>query len=250
MQTLESIKRQTYVNYELVFIDNSSTDNTLEILNLFLDKNKEIVNTVIKNKKNIGFIRSLELGLESVNGDFIARIDADDYWTENHLDSIMYKFINDSSLVLVGANALFVNCHNKIIGKSKYCLNNNSIVKGMMKDNVFIHSSVVFKKKVYYLTSGYDVDYKEGSQLISDYNLWFELMKFGGVSNIRERTVFYRVLESSLSRNINVIINYQARLFVMRNVYNYFKMNWIYSMFQRNKVILMIFLLKLKKSVQ
>ena len=162
----------------------------------------------------------------------------------------MNKFLKDSSLVLVGANAIFVNSNNNIVGKSSYCLNNRSIIKGMMKDNVFIHSSVVFKKKVYYLTSGYNVNYKEGAQLIADYNLWFELMKFGAAENIKERTVFYRVLESSLSRNVDGIINYQARLYVMRNVYDYFRRDFIYSIFHRNKVNLIVLMLKFKKALR
>lgn len=252
LQTLESIKRQTYVNYEIVFIDDASNDRTLETFSLFIDKNEEIVNTVIKNEMNLGFIRSLELGLENANGDFIARIDADDYWTSNHLESIMDKFSANNKLILVGTNCFFVNKLNVTVGKSKYYLTNKEIIKGMMKDNVFIHSSVIFKRSAYNLTSGYRAPYeeREGREHIADYNLWFELMKFGEVSNIKERTVFYRVLESSLSRNLNIIVNYQARLFVMRNVFNYYKTNWIYSMFQRNKVNLLIFVLKLKNIVK
>ena len=71
---VDSILNQTFQDFEFLIIDDASTDNTNKILYAYNDKRIQR----IKNKKNIGLTKSLNIGLMAANGNYIARIDADD----------------------------------------------------------------------------------------------------------------------------------------------------------------------------
>ncbi len=238
LQTLNSIKNQTYKDFELIFIDDGSKDGSLKIAEDFFKK-KEI-NMKIIHRENKGFLYSLIEGIYNSNGNYIARIDADDIWEYNHLYLILKEFKKNGSLVLCGSNAIFVNNVNKIVGKTNLPLKDSEIRKYMLRDNPFIHSSVVFKKEVYNKTCGYLIN-EECAKLISDYNLFFELSKKGQCMNIAEYTVLYRILDNSMSRNIDKCINYNARLKIMKKVFMFYKKKFLYYFINSFKVKIKIF---------
>ncbi len=80
--SLKSIVKQTYTNWELIAINDHSSDRSLSILNEFADKNPKII---IKENKGQGIIHALRLGLENSKGKFITRMDADDIMSKNKL---------------------------------------------------------------------------------------------------------------------------------------------------------------------
>ena len=94
-QSVESILNQTYENFEFVIIDDGSTDNSYSILKQYASQYSQIV--LIKNEKNLGLTKSLNLGLKIAKGKYIGRQDADDVshperlereieFLEDHLD--------------------------------------------------------------------------------------------------------------------------------------------------------------------
>jgi glycosyltransferase involved in cell wall biosynthesis len=237
--TLESIVKQTFLNFELIIIDDGSIDASLEIM-----KNIQALSTCsikIISRENKGFLYSLDEGIKSSIGRYIARIDHDDVWNNNHLECIMKAFNDDKNLVLVGSNAILINENGEEIGRTQQQVSEKIIIKNMLKDSPFIHSSVVFSRKVYDLTPGYLIGTDEGSRHIADYNLWFELSKQGKCKNIIDYTVLYRVLEDSMSRQMDKCINYRARLSVMKDVYKHYKKFHFYYYFQTLKVGLRVF---------
>ena len=72
--TIESILNQTYENFELLILDDFSTDNSIEIIKSFDDKRIRL----FKNKKNEGYIKGLNFLIQNSRGDYIARNDQDD----------------------------------------------------------------------------------------------------------------------------------------------------------------------------
>lgn len=237
--TLDSIANQLYKDFELIFIDDGSQDASLKIAKEFLSKSS--INMKIITRENKGFLKSLDEGIKNSNGDYIARIDADDMWEQDHLELIMREFENNMSLVLVGSNAKYINENMEDIGMSDQANSNNAVMKYMLQDSPFIHSSVVFKKEAYKKTSGYLIGEDDGSKHIADYNLWFELSKYGQCINISNQTVLYRILENSMSRQMDRCINYSARLSVMQKVYRFHKKFYFYFFLQNIKVKLRIF---------
>jgi len=233
--TLNSILNQTYQNFELICINDGSKDNTLDILNNYY-KNSQITMKII-SRENKGFLKSLDEGIRISSGEFIARIDSDDIWKPDHLEKIIDEFNTNNKLVLCGSNAEYIDINNNIIGVSNQPTN---IIKYLMKDSPYIHSSVVFKSSIYIKTSGYLIGDDEGSKHIADYNLWLELSKFGECINLRDQTLKYRILDNSMSRTINRCVNYKSRLLVMKKTYKFYKKFHFFYFFNYIKVSIRI----------
>lgn len=102
--SLKSILNQDYQNLEIICINDGSTDNTLAILNFHKKTDDRIV--IINNQTNLGLIESLNKSLSYINGEYFARMDADDYSPQNRISTQM-KFLlsnNQYDLVSTGYN--------------------------------------------------------------------------------------------------------------------------------------------------
>jgi glycosyltransferase involved in cell wall biosynthesis len=159
-----SIKKQSYRNWKLIIIDDFSNDKTFQIAQKY--KSKKII--VLKNKKNLGLTKTLNKIIANINTKYIARMDGDDESLPKRLEK-QIKFLNKNPDVsLLGCNANYFNYRKKFITKSKLPLSDLQIKKLIIRKNVFIHSSVIFKKKFYRTLKGYD-NYFLNAQ---DYDLW------------------------------------------------------------------------------
>ena len=97
-KSIDSILNQTYNNYEIIVVNDGSTDNTINLI----EKNSKIK---IINQKNLGVSSARNTGIENAKGDFIAFIDADDYIEKNYLEefnNIIEKYNPD--LIICGIN--------------------------------------------------------------------------------------------------------------------------------------------------
>lgn len=84
-KSIESVFKQSYKDWELIVIDDASTDNTQEIVGSLIKKEKRIV--LLANKKNIGCPLAREMGIKASNGRWIAFLDADDLWLPKKLET-------------------------------------------------------------------------------------------------------------------------------------------------------------------
>ena len=89
-KTIKSILEQTYNNYELILIDNGSTDNSAEICKKYQEKDKR-VKFYIQSKKGVSNARNM--GIEKATGEFICFVDSDDYIEKDMLNSYMDIYI-------------------------------------------------------------------------------------------------------------------------------------------------------------
>lgn len=83
-ETLNSVLQQTFTNYEIILVNDGSTDNSLEVLSNFEDSKIKIY-----SQENKGASAARNLGIEKSKGEFIAFLDADDYWFPNHLEELV-----------------------------------------------------------------------------------------------------------------------------------------------------------------
>ena len=96
-KTLDSIINQDFDSYEIIVVDDGSTDNSLEIINQTLEKT-EVPHKVI-HQENAGVSVARNVGIDASTGDYLVFIDADDHVTSNHL-STLYNGESDFSLIL------------------------------------------------------------------------------------------------------------------------------------------------------
>lgn len=96
-ETIESVLKQTYSNWEMIIVDDGSKDNSSAIINEYVKKNNKI--KLIK-QENKGCASARNNGIRNANGRYIALLDADDVWNSNFLEE-QIKFIKEKNAVCV-----------------------------------------------------------------------------------------------------------------------------------------------------
>ncbi len=180
---LESVNKQTYQPEKIVVVDDGSSDNTS---NLLYELKKIYINLeVISLPTNSGIVNALRTGVEYVDTNWVARLDADDLWCENHLELLVENINADSEIVLC-ANRSLACKDNKV-----FC--NSTLLKKLVLDNPFIHSATAFKYDTYLLSGGYNAEKFE------DYGLWIRMLKYGKGFISANKTVNHIKSSGSLS---------------------------------------------------
>lgn len=204
-ETLSSINRQTLPNFEVIFVNDGSTDNSLDIFKTF--KWRKGIDVTIIDQKNKGFLVSLLRGMKRCNGDIVARCDADDVWHISHLQRGVQALVEDENLVLVGSRARLIDKEGSVTGMSLRVTNPR---KYLLKDNPFIHSSVLFRREAYdILSHGYDSNILL-KEHFADYILFVRLSAIGSISIFEDPSLDYRVLHNSMSRkyvNLDILVS-------------------------------------------
>jgi len=241
---ISSVLSQDFLDYELLIIDDGSQDGSVSIAQSFGDHRIQI----ISNKTNLGLQKTLNRGLSFCQGKYIARIDADDIWSDTEKLKEQVRFLEDNKeYVLVGTAVLIQNNHKKknpVFPPQE----DHAIRDTMLCTNNFFHSSVLFKKEVAIACGGYseDVDVRH----IEDYSLWLEMGLKGKMKNIPKQMLLYSHNPRSIS-NMNRIEQLKKSIFIikkykshypkyqyarMRNVlklivYGYLDLFWVRNIF-------------------
>jgi len=185
-----SILRQTYRDFELVVIDDGSTDRSREIARSLDDPRIR----VIANEQNIGLAPSLNRGLAVARGDLIARQDADDVSEPERLARQVAAMDAQPELALLGSQAHAVDEGGRALKPVDRPVDETSIRWYGLFDNPFVHTSVVFRRGLVW-----DADIRGYPELAyaEDYALWSSVMRRHAVANLADRLVTFRVRSTS-----------------------------------------------------
>ena len=183
-KTLESIKKQVGVVFEIIFVNDASDDNTLSIIENFKKENSNLPCTVITNQTNLGITKSRNIALSHSNGSHIAVCDSDDVWIDSKkLFQQMNIFIQNPNIVAVGTQMNIVTDTGEKIKETRYQTTNKKIKKHFLYKNQIGHSSALFKKT--------DLQYDESLYIWEDYDFFLKLGLVGEIININEVMVNY-----------------------------------------------------------
>jgi len=190
-QAIESILNQTYQNFECIIIDDCSTDSSLKIINSYDDSRIK----VLHNNLNFGLSRSLNIGLSLSQGDYIARMDADDISLPQRFDVLKRYMDNNPDVGICGSWA-------ETIEKSPRKLTPDCSPENIRTElffhNIIIHPSVIIRKSV---LEGNHLEYNEKLLFAQDYDLWVKCSKYTKITNIPEFLLRYRISNTQLSSN-------------------------------------------------
>ena len=214
---IKSIINQTYTNFELIIIDDGSTDNTISEIAKFTD-NRIIL---IRNERNQGIVYSLNTAISKSNGTFIARMDADDISHKERLNMQVIEFKKNNRLILCGTwYSIFYK--NITIRKVQLPSNNSELKLQLNFKNVICHPSCMFKKTLWQQFNGY----KETDVNCEDYGLWLLGINEGDYYNIPHYLLKYRIHDTNVSISKKEFTKNAVFLIIKNNLLFKFNINF------------------------
>lgn len=204
-QTIESVLVQTFTDWEMIIVDDGSTDNSAKIVNEFSQKDSRIK---LIRQKNGGSACARNNGISNACGRFIALLDADDLWDEN--------FLSEQIAFMQKKNALCVfSSYRKIDGDSK-----------PFSRPVFCRKSVTYAQMtitnyIGCLTGLYDTSIfgkvylrEEMKSLRDDYAYWLDILKKCGKAYGNQKILAsYRVMDSSTTGKKKKLVKVQYKFY-------------------------------------
>lgn len=189
-QQLDSIINLTYKCTELIIVDDCSSDNTIEIINSYIDKYHWI--KLYQNVINIGAVKSFEKAINLCSGDYIALSDQDDVWFPNKLQTLLD---NIEENLLIHSDAVLVDEHMNIVANSYFSTIKNKKLSGftdyLLMNNV-TGCTMLFSRKLFELA----MPIPEGFY-IHDHYLAIVASFHGTIKLLDEPLVYYRQHDSN-----------------------------------------------------
>lgn len=209
---IKSILNQTFKNFEIIIIDNSSSDGTVEKIQKYKDSRIKLFNI-----NNYGILaKSRNLGIKKSSGDWIAFLDSDDWWTKKKLDKVKELIEKKKECDLLYHNLSIYNPLKKInIRKKLFTLESKNFFEDLMiKGNFIPNSSVVVKKKLLIKVNGICEDKNYFAS--EDYNCWIKISKItNNFLFINEILGYYYVNpKGSSRRDMSIPYRYATKNFV------------------------------------
>lgn len=191
-KTIKSVLNQTYSNWEMLIVDDCSTDNSANIVKSYAQRDSRI--KYLKSDSNKGVSNARNIALANAKGQYIAFLDSDDMWHESKLEKQVSFMKKNNHTITFTAYELIDeedNKLNKTINISERVDYNN-----LLKSNSLGCLTVVIDR------SRIDFDIRMSGVRHEDYALWLSILKCGNVAyGINEVLAIYRKSNSSLSGN-------------------------------------------------
>src|SRR5581483_10303369 len=192
-KAIESLFQQTFQDFEIIAVNDGSSDDTASVLNSIADPRLRVV-----HQDNVGLARTLNRGVSLARGKYIARLDHDDIAKPTRLE-MQVAFLNSHQQCgLVGTRSeIWV--EDQATGRvHDHPIDNNSLQFELLFDNFFVHSSVMSRKSLFVSLGGYATDPER--PIPEDYELWSRFARCAEVANLPDRLTIYREFPRSLSR--------------------------------------------------
>lgn len=166
---IESIKKINFQSYQVIFVDNCSSDGSYEILK----KNRNKRFKIVKNKKNYGQSYSLNRAIKLSNSPYIAIMDSDDICLKDRI-KYSYDFLKrNSKFALVAGKSNTINENDQITDVRRFTLKLNLINCRIFIDNPISHTTIMFRKKIVKKLGGYSQKYNYAQ----DFDLLSRILK-------------------------------------------------------------------------
>lgn len=208
-QSITSVLKQTHKNFELVIVDDGSTDNSLDIVAKYVDSDPRIV---VFSQENAGVAAARNLGIERSNGEFIAFLDADDVWhaskLERQLASLQHNrgfdisfssfsfWHPDSEGCYIDPDSIFTELDGVPDYDRAFC---GDIYHQLLRDVYVWTGTVVLKRSVLDSVGLFDSSLLVGE----DYDLWLRLSLNYEFIKVDETLALYRQVPQSITRKVH-----------------------------------------------
>jgi glycosyltransferase EpsE len=195
-QAIKSVLKQSYDHWELLIINDGSTDQTKDIIERYVKQDSRII--YIENEHNLGIQKTLNRGIALAKGTYLARLDDDDQWIkDNKLEQQVSFLENNQEYVLVGTDALVVDASGVTRSVNTMPKTDAHIRANMLSKNCFLHATIMARKDAVEKAGGYS---EHGTTLhAEDYDLWLRVGKIGKMTNLNMISTKLTAREGSLT---------------------------------------------------
>ncbi len=205
-ETLDSVLKQTYQDFELIVIDDESRDNTLNILGEYQKKYQGKIKII--KKQNGGPASARNEGIKAATGEYIAFNDADDLWLPEKLDKQIAHFdmqLSEVGMVYTHAKKFDLNGVWTLPEKHSNRYHEGNIFIPLLKKNFIPNQSVIVRRNCFDKVGLFD----ESPDLISieDYDMWLRIAKKYKVSYLDAMLSLYREHSGGISKKYEKSFN-------------------------------------------
>lgn len=203
-ETIQSVINQTFSHWELLLVNDSSTDNSRDIAEKYcaVDSQIELINL----DKNSGAGIARNIGVQSAKGKYIAFLDADDLWLPHKLETQL-NFMEKHQANLCFSSYLLMDEQGNQLGKMIEALPELSYQK-LLKSNYIGNLTGIYNAEVF------DKIYSPEIRKRQDWALWLKILKFEKVAlGINEPLAIYRLRNDSISQNKSALFKYNFAVY-------------------------------------
>ena len=216
LKAIESVLAQTFTDYEIIIVDDASTDNTETLVEPYLASHKNIL--YVKNPVNLGISKTRNIALSHAHGEYIAVLDSDDTWTDTNKLQKQFDFLEQNKdYVLIGSNIQIVDEHGVKIQDTTFPTEDTLIRATILKSNPIPHSTVLYRKTLAEKVGRYS----EKLSCVEDLDLFLRLGLLGKVKNLAEITTAYTRHSGGTSHTRKITMAWNHYTIVLKNIGKY-----------------------------
>ncbi|MCL6274289.1 glycosyltransferase [Muricauda sp. 2012CJ35-5] len=202
-QNIDSVRAQTYSNWEQIFVDDCSTDNSAVIIQSHKKEDDRIKYYCLNQNSGAGVARNK--AIENASGKYIAFLDSDDLWHPKKLE-LQIKFMEEKGCPFSFTAYQLVN------------ESGNKINKTIKTPSQITYKRALYKNPIGCLTAVYDIDffgkqYMPNIRKRQDFALWLKLLKKSDAYGLEKVLASYRTGNQSISSNKMDLIKYEWRVY-------------------------------------
>jgi glycosyltransferase involved in cell wall biosynthesis len=191
-EAVQSILDQTYTNFELLIVDDGSSDNTLAIAKELSKKDHRV--RVLRNKINLKIVGTLNRAIDESKGKYIARMDADDYKYPEAIEKQVAYLESNPDVAVVGGAIEVCGPHMEVLNHRAYPESDAEVRAKIFRYNPFAHPAVMMNANLV-------GDERYALNWAEDYDMWFRLGKKGKFANLPETVLKLRTHPDSVSQS-------------------------------------------------
>jgi len=185
-QAINSILNQTYQDFELIIVDDKSTDKSYEICRRIKDKRIRL----FQNNCNFGISQTRNIALQHTNGEYIAIMDDDDIAPLYRLEKEIVFLDYHKDIIAVGGHCRFIDEKGNDLGKQWNIFTNPKYINAhIIFSNPIPNSAGMIRNEI---LQKYNIRYQDGMYGTEDYRFWAECSMYGFLGNIDEVMLYWR----------------------------------------------------------
>lgn len=192
-EAIESILGQVFSDFDFIIVDDGSMDSSLKIAQRYAQEDARI--QIIKNAHNIGLSASLNKALQAAQGEFIARMDADDVSLPHRLEE-QAKFMDEHPEIdVLGTGFTFIDEAGNHLRSTVFSSNSDILRWNLLFFNPIAHPSAMMRSATIRKLGGYSIEVANAQ----DYELWTRVSLMGRLANLEEIHMLLRLHEARVT---------------------------------------------------